>query len=314
MKSKQNNSNTAEAKGPVASVSFGKFSGELEKVSCPTCIDPPHPRLVFRKSEGIGIWRCGGCGIMYASPRFTEASLLKIYENEAFADLSFYGQWNYDRWKKENRNRSYVTQVLKLQLVERFLSAKGKVLDVGCGTGLFCLEASRHGLEIEGIDPSHMLTEIGRKVLKVSVKQGLLEDHGPGFKYSGIVVWDVLEHVYNPVGLVKKCHELTEPGGHIFVQVPNYDGASNRMKTFLCRRGLKKSDFKHFGFPWHLYAFNRKSLAALLRIAGFVPVFFESWSHFLKDGTRGFHSRVISSVAKRLCLSDYITCVARKDG
>ncbi len=250
---------------------------------------------------------------MYASPRFSKESLLKIYENEAFADLSFYDGWSYDKWKRENRNKSYVTQKLKLQFLRQFLSEKDRILDVGCGTGLFCLEGLRQGFNIEGIEPSSMLVEIGRKVLNVSIQQGLLEDFDPGYKFNGIVVWDVLEHVYDPVELVKRCNLLMKEGGYIFVQVPNYDGVSNRLKTFMCRRGFKNSDFKHFGFPWHVYSFNRRSLAALLRAGGFSPLVFESWSHLLKEGAEGFFQKIVIWTAKAFCLSDYITCVARKE-
>jgi len=293
-------------------VKINEFSGILEAVACPICVSPPSPQLVFSSSNGIGFWHCPECDIQYASPRFTEESLLEIYENEAFTDLSFYDGWSYDRWKKENKNRSYITQVLKLQILNRIVSENDRILDVGCGTGLFCLEASRHGQRAEGIEPSIMLVDIGRKVLNLDLHQGLLEDFDPGHRYKAIVVWDVLEHVYNPVELVKRCNYLLEEGGYLFAQVPNYDGISNRFKTFLCKKGLKKTDFKHFGFPWHIFSFNKKSLATLLRAGGFTPVLFESWSHMLKDGAESLLSRFIISVSRRFHLSDYITCLAQK--
>ena len=228
-----------------------EFSGRPEIVTCPICIKPRPPQLIFKRSDGVGIWHCRDCDIMYASPRFSDDSLLEIYENEAFADLSLYDDWSYDRWKRENKDRFYVTQVLKHELLKPFLSKEDRILDVGCGTGLFSLEMSRHGFRVEGIEPSSRLVEIGDNVLNVPIHHGLLDDFKPAHRYKGIFVWDVLEHVSNPVALVKRCHDLMEEGGYLFVQVPNYDGLSNRWKTFLCRRGLKKTDFKHFGFPWH---------------------------------------------------------------
>jgi len=185
-------------------------------------------------------------------------------------------------------------------------------VDVGCGTGLFCLETSKHGFSVEGIEPSGMLVEMGRKVLNVYLHHGFVEDFDPGYRYNGMVVWDVLEHVHNPVSLLKRCNDLMEDGGYLFVQVPNHDGISNRFKTFLCQKRLKRSDFKHFGFPWHVYSFNKKSLSKLLILCGFSPSLFESWSHRLKEGAEGLFPRLMISMSKRFCLSDYITCVARK--
>ena len=107
----------------------------------------------------------------------------------------------------------------------------------------------------------------------------LLEDFNPGYRYEAMVIWDVLEHVYNPIGLIERCGRLMNNGGYLFIQVPNFKGISNRYKSFLCRSGLKKSGFKHFGFPWHIYSFSRESLVNILSAEDFEPLFFESWSH-----------------------------------
>ena len=96
---------------------FGGFSGTLETTDCPICQSPPEPDLIFKTSQGIGFWRCPDCKVMYASPRFTQESLWAIYEHESFADDALYEDWSYGHWKRENRNRSYVTQVLKLKLM-----------------------------------------------------------------------------------------------------------------------------------------------------------------------------------------------------
>ncbi|MBW1771398.1 MAG: class I SAM-dependent methyltransferase [Deltaproteobacteria bacterium] len=290
---------------------FSGFAGNMETVACPVCEGPPNPKLIFKNSKGIGFWKCPDCRVMYASPRFTQKSLLDIYEHESFVDHAFYEGWSYEKWKRENRHRSYVTQRLKLDLLGSFLTQKDRILAVGCGTGLFLVEAQRRGFQVEGIEPSARLVEIGNRVLKVPIQQCLLEAFDPGYKYQGVVVWDVLEHVTDPLEMLRKCKSLLDSRGYLFVQVPNYDGLSNRMKTFMCRKRLRKTGFKHFGFPGHLYSFNRKSLSNLLNAAGFTPVILESWSHHIKEGTPELFHRIITSFMKTFCLSDYITCAAR---
>jgi len=182
--------------GSRKNITCGQFSGDIENVSCPICDHPPEPKLIFRSSNGISFWLCPECTTMYASPRFTEKSLSQIYESDAFLDSSFYDNWSYEKWKRENKGRSYISQQLKIRLIKRFLKKTDRILDVGCGTGLFCLEASRQGLNVEGIDPSEMLINIGRKTFGIPLHHGLIEDFNPGYKYKGIVVWAVLEHVY----------------------------------------------------------------------------------------------------------------------
>lgn len=299
-------------KGHLKHITCGEFSGDIENVACPICDFPPFPKLVFKSSNGIGIWLCPKCRIMYASPRFTKESLSRIYENQAFLDPSFYDNWTYEKWKRENKGRSYISQQLKIRLIQSFLKKEDRVLDVGCGTGLFCLEASKQGLNVEGIDPSKMLIDLGRKTFKIPLHQGLLEDFDPGYRYKGIVVWAVLEHVYDLINLVNRCGYLLEENGYLFIDVPHYLGISNRFKTFMCRIGIKRDDFKHFGFPWHVYSFSKKSLSSLMHTCGFEPIRFEFWSHLLKDGAKGTFANVMISLTQKLELSDYITLVARK--
>ena len=62
-------------------IKFEEFSGRLENVTCPICENPPAPRLIHKRSDGIGFWQCPDCDVQYASPRFTQGSLLEIYEN-----------------------------------------------------------------------------------------------------------------------------------------------------------------------------------------------------------------------------------------
>ena len=119
-----------EETGTPGTMKIGEFSGETEDVSCPICTDPSPPELVFKTSNRVGIWKCPDCEIMYVTPRFSEASLLRIYENEAFIDESFYEDWSYEKWKKGNRGRTYISQKLKIDLIAEVgaIERKGKAI------------------------------------------------------------------------------------------------------------------------------------------------------------------------------------------
>jgi len=293
----------------AAAIKFGKFEGTLEDTSCPLG-DSRKPKLIFMSKEGIGYFKCDVCNIMYASPRFTEASMMKIYETEAFADFSDFEDWSYEKWLSGG-DRTYITQRQKVMLVKRFLSDGSRLLDVGCGLGWFVLEAGKSGYSCEGVEPSEMLSRVASDNLGVKVSTVEIDDFSPDHKFDGILIWDVLEHLYDPVGVLKRCVELLEPGGYLFAQVPNHKGISNTYKTVLSRLGLRKH-FKHFGFPWHVYSFDKVSLSAMMRAVGLEPVFFESWANLLKAGRRDIISKLIIEMYKKLCISDYIVCVARK--
>jgi 2-polyprenyl-3-methyl-5-hydroxy-6-metoxy-1,4-benzoquinol methylase len=292
-------------------VTFGKFSGYLEEVKCPICTNPAEPEIIYRKREGVFIKRCPDCEIFYASPRFDEPSLHQIYENESFKDFSQYQNWSYEAWKAAKK-RSWNVPNLKTQMVRRFVKKDGRILDVGCATGEFVLEATKQGLQCEGIDISQKMTEVARTVLGVKATCADLADFDPGYGFDGMVVWDVLEHVFDPVKIMKDCTRLLNPGGYLFAQVPNVQGISNRFKSFRCRMGLSKRDYAHFGFPYHLYFFGKKSLQKLAHAAGLEAVHFESWTHLHKNGVENPLVLGLSNLVKRACVSDYIILVARK--
>ena len=292
-------------------VKFGPFEGMVEDISCPFCKGEDQPSLIFRSLEEVGFYKCRSCNLMYASPRFTEESILQIYENEAFADLSLYEKWSYDEWK-HNSPRSYNIEQQKLLLVKKHLPEGSRILDVGCGVGLFVFEANKSGFLCEGIEPSLRLSETGRKAFSIPVHTLQIEDFNPPYKFTGIIIWDVLEHLYEPVRVVKKCASLLDDKGFLFAQVPNHRGISNLFKTSVCSLNIRKTNFKHFGFPWHVYSFDRKSLSVLMNKAGLKPIHFESWSHLLKDKRDGLISQIVINIVKHQCLSDYIVSIAQK--
>lgn len=308
---------TDEVNDPVQSerkiFAFGNFEGSLEEASCPVCRPAPNARLLLRTKQGIGFWQCEGCETIYASPRFDEPSLLKIYENENFKDLSFYENFSFDNWE-QSRDRTWIVANLKVQLVKKYLQDGARVLDVGGGVGEFCAVARRNNLKCESIDASKQLTDIGDRLFGGQVKQAEVEDFNPAYKFKGIVIWDVLEHLYDPARVLRNCYRLLEPGGYLFAQVPNSRGLTNRLKAFACRAGLSKNEFKHFGFPYHIYFFNQPSLKRLMAAADLEAIHFESWSRFIKDDNGGAFMRAIDAAMRRNCLWDYITVVARKGG
>ncbi|MBA2502728.1 MAG: class I SAM-dependent methyltransferase [Pyrinomonadaceae bacterium] len=292
-------------------VAFGNFEGTLEEASCPVCRPAPPPRLLFRTKHDIGFCQCAGCETIYASPRFDEPSLLEIYENENFKDLSFYENFSFENWERD-RDRTWIVSNLKVQLVKKYLHDGDRVLDVGGGVGEFCAVAAKSDLRCESIDASKQLTDIGRRLFGARVQQAEVEDFDPGYKFKGIVIWDVLEHLYDPVRVLRNCYRLLEPGGYLFAQVPNSGGFTNKLKAFACRAGLSNNEFKHFGFPYHVYFFNRRSLTRLMAAADLEAIHFESWSRFMKDNKGGALTRAFDSVMRKNCLWDYVTVIARK--
>jgi SAM-dependent methyltransferase len=143
----------------------------------------------------------------------------------------------------------------------------GSLLDVGCASGLFLDLAARRGWQVTGVEPNAALSRKAEallgppgKVFGVSLQEAPLTPAS----FDAITLWDVLEHVTDPAGFLRRCRDLLKPGGYLFANVPNVDSLMARL----------------FGRRWplwlpeHLNYFNRRSLEECSRRAGLASVRF----------------------------------------
>lgn len=108
-----------------------------------------------------------------------------------------------------------------------------KLLDVGCGAGLYSEALALEGADVVGIDPGKDLIRVARNhrsltlktnpKMKLSYENELIEDHAQKFKdyYDVVVTSEVIEHVPDPKSLIKHCMKALKPGGLIFVTTVN---------------------------------------------------------------------------------------------
>ena len=138
-----------------------------------------------------------------------------------------------------------------------------RLLDVGCGNGRFLVLARTKGWDVVGVDPDPKSVEVGRSQ-DLDVRQGGVEALDPGQeRFDGITLSHVIEHVHEPLTVLRMCHTLLKPGGWIWLETPNLD-AFGHQRYQANWRGLEP--------PRHLVLFTRTSLAQTLRQAGFKAI------------------------------------------
>ena len=279
--------------------------GQLEHVFCPTCGENKERKLIFSRADSISFYNCLGCNIEYASPRLKEESLLNLYEGDGWRDTAYY-----ENWKSEKGKDYYLVQE-NIKLVKKFLPSGSSILDVGCDIGLTVKSLEENNYYSEGVEVSTIGSKIASEKTGIKVQNCKLQDYQTDAKFDGVLLLNVLEHLYDPIQILKECGDNTKQGGYIFLHVPNHDGWSAKYKKYLHKKGIK-NDYKHFGFPAHIYAFNKKSLAKMLDKSGFEAVHFESWSNILTRGKVNIFNYALVQLIKKFSLSDYIVCVAKK--
>ncbi|PWB95616.1 class I SAM-dependent methyltransferase [Methylosinus sporium] len=238
-------------------------------------------------------WRCSACGSAYLDPRPSPASIHLAYatyytHGEAapkadYADLSSFRKIRrrlvngYTNWRfSTNEQPASRLGVLALSVARtqrdrlhqeyRHLPPRrrvGKVLDIGCGNGAFLRIAGSCGWETFGVDPDPEAVETcvrqGSNVRLGGAEQ-FCDESG---SFDVITMNHVIEHLHDPIAVLKMCNRLLKPDGRLWLETPNIDSLGHR------RYGR---DWRGLEPPRHLVLFNSRSLTMALHDAGFARI------------------------------------------
>ena len=141
----------------------------------------------------------------------------------------------------------------------RRLARSGRLLDVGCAAGFFLAEAQRY-YDCEGVELSAFSSKFAREHLGLKVHTGTLADAWfASGQFDLITLWDVIEHVPDPRGVLDEVARLLKPGGHAVLTTGDVESAYARARA---------ADWPLMGPPWHLYYFSRTTLGCMAHAAG----------------------------------------------
>lgn len=139
---------------------------------------------------------------------------------------------------------------------------KGKLLDVGAGTGYFAKYMQDHAWEVIALEPDQTARKIAAEKLGIPLQPiETLADQTPA-SFDVITLWHVLEHVHDIKGYMNHFHSLLKKGGVLLIAVPNYTSRDARQYG---------SQWAAYDVPRHLWHFSPASMEKLLTKYGFTP-------------------------------------------
>lgn len=190
--------------------------------------------------------KCSRCGFCFADP-LPATDLLALYQQLVDSEYleGSEGRIRPFRW--------IIDRCLNLTPGAR------ELLDIGAGTGLMCLAAQERGLRATGVEPSDWAVSVARDRNQVDVRQGTFpHPELIGRRFDLITLIDVVEHVTQPMGLLRQIASALVPGGLLVVTTPDVRSIAARL---LGRR------WWHFRAA-HVCFFNPQTMRVALGQAG----------------------------------------------
>jgi SAM-dependent methyltransferase len=257
-----------------ANVTEAAGGGRPTLAACPLC-DGPRLRYAFSVA-GYRLVRCTDCRLLMLNPQPSPVELAGIYHPHYFLGAETPEGREHLRRLKGATARRYLRQLARYRG-----STGGRLLEVGCGTGEFLAEATAAGYEASGVEVSAAAAgEARNRVPEATVLVGELEAVAARLgAFDVCVLWDVLEHMRDPLRLLRTAHALLTREGVLALATPSLDAWTARLLR------TRWMEYK----PEHLFYFDRNTLQTALFRSGFAAVVLQPGLKVLSLGYVGRH-------------------------
>jgi 2-polyprenyl-3-methyl-5-hydroxy-6-metoxy-1,4-benzoquinol methylase len=190
------------------------------------------------------LYHCPQCDLQWWEPL---KMIPEFYENEKF---EMYKSFHLGIRKKLPYYQKFFFKKNPL--------GKGKLLDIGCGDGLFLEYAEKAGYEVYGIDLDKKSVKIAMnrlnkgQIFAMSLDDFVKKAKNENLKFDIITFFEVLEHQDNPNKFLQNVKLLLKSGGIIAGSVPNRDS--------FFQKKMYREIYDYIDYPpHHFLRFSRSS-------------------------------------------------------
>ncbi len=227
---------------------------------CPACNDASIKLHLEGKDfsisqEAYSIWKCDACNFVFTQNIPSMQDIGAYYQAENYVSHSNTQKGWFFRLYHIARTFMLAS---KKKLVNKHLPTKGKLVDIGCGTGYFLNEMKKDGWDTLGLEPSDAARNLAIEQFQLTIEDKSHLYQLPAKSADVVTMWHVLEHVHNLQEDIAQIRKITK--GILVVAVPNHDSY----------------DGKHYGKHWagwdvprHLWHFTPATMQQIMQKQGF---------------------------------------------
>jgi 2-polyprenyl-3-methyl-5-hydroxy-6-metoxy-1,4-benzoquinol methylase len=229
----------------------------IKKRSCPSCKSKLN-FILFTK-DYFKYRRCENCSLVYVSPILKEKKIINLYKNSQYSNawgkiLSNKTEYKFNQNKFENILRD----------IKKITNKKGKLLDVGCAVGQFLDTFKKENWKTYGIELNDFERKISQKKKHVVYNKKIEDDFLPKEHFDLVSILEVLEHVYDPLKVIKSISRITKKNGLLIIIVPNVESLAASIMQSRCNMFLGMS---------HITMFSPHTLKLLVEKFSFKQIF-----------------------------------------
>ena len=240
-------------------VTFWDKRRELNKndneSSCLLCGN--HSNKKFLEHNGYSLFECGKCSLVFANILLDDNYTKLIYDTNEYAESTkreILDTYEYRKNKFGKERYEYIQEKCTF-------NKDDTLLDLGCGPGYFLKYLKEQNINSKGLEVTDYLVSICKEQ-DLNVENSLLEDE-KDLEYNIMTIFDVLEHLGNPIDFFNQANKKIKKGGYILAYTPNIHSFA-----FKFQKGKQ-----NLLLPYeHLCFFNEKSLNYLSEQTGFKVV------------------------------------------
>ncbi len=252
----------------------------------------PVDAKTFKPTAHGRVHRCSGCAFEYIAPRPTPQ------ETASFYDIGgYYTQGGFDPAASVvargflSRLRDHLAWRLDrsddlIDVITRRLPSGASIVDIGSGDGSQITLLSQRGFRMTGVERDTRSVSLqGESTQIFEGSAEALPAQLPRGSFDAVMFKQVLEHLVDPVGALRNAAQLLEPGGVMFIEVPNNESAIAQQS------GLS---WEHMDVPRHINFFTLETLQATATAAGLAVEgsFFNEYCRYFADDYIAIEQRI----------------------